>query len=43
MKVAFVQQSEDYPDYIINGVNESIKEADAGLLTPYTDLKDMLG
>ncbi len=42
MKVAFTQQEEDYPDYVINGVKESLKQANESQLTPYKGIKDML-
>jgi len=42
MKISFEQKSEIYPDYVINGVKESLKEANEGKLTPYTGIKDML-
>ncbi len=42
MKVAFTQQDEDYPEHVINGVKESLLEADEGKLSPYRGIKDML-
>ncbi|WP_295796278.1 DUF2683 family protein [Mucilaginibacter sp.] len=42
MKISFEQKSETYPDYVLDGVKESLKEADDGKLTPYTGIKDML-
>ncbi|HTE00668.1 MAG TPA: DUF2683 family protein [Mucilaginibacter sp.] len=42
MKVSFEQKSEIYPNHVIDGVKESLKEADEGQLTPYTGIKDML-
>ena len=42
MKIAFVQQDEEYPDYVINGVKESLKQADEGQLTLYSGIKNML-
>ena len=42
MKVTFEQRSEIYPDHIIDGVKESLKQADEGQLIPYTGIKDML-
>jgi len=42
MKVTFEQKNTTYPDYVISGVKESIKQADEGKLTPYTGIKDML-
>lgn len=42
MKVSFEQKSEVYPNYVIEGVKESLKQADQGQLTPYTGIADML-
>lgn len=42
MKITFEQKSEIYPDYVIKGVKESLKQAEDGELTPYTGIKDML-
>jgi hypothetical protein len=42
MKITFEQKSEVYPDHVIKGVKESLKQADEGKLTPYTGIKDML-
>jgi hypothetical protein len=42
MKIAFVQQDEEYPDYVIKGVKESLKQADSDQLTPYSGIRDML-
>jgi hypothetical protein len=42
MKVTFEQQAVTYPDNVINGVKESLRQAEAGQLTPYTGIKDML-
>jgi hypothetical protein len=42
MKIAFEQKREVYPDYVIKGVKESLKQAEEGELTPYTGIKDML-
>ena len=39
MKIAFEQKREVYPDYVIKGVKESLKQAEEGELTPYTGLK----
>ena len=36
------QENDTLPDHVINSVMESIKQADEGLLTPYTGIKDML-
>ena len=42
MKITFEQKSEVYPDYVIKGVKESLKQAEEGQLTPFTGIKDML-
>jgi hypothetical protein len=42
MKITFEQKSEVYPDYVIKGVKESLKQANEGELTPFTGIKDML-
>ncbi|MEO6978328.1 MAG: DUF2683 family protein [Mucilaginibacter sp.] len=42
MKISFEQKSVVYPDYVVNGVKESLKEANEGKLTAYTGIKDML-
>jgi hypothetical protein len=42
MKIAFEQKSEIYPDHVTSGVKESLKQAEMGELTPYTNIKDML-
>lgn len=43
MKITFEQKSEVYPEHVITGVKEALKEANEGKLTPYTGIKDMLG
>lgn len=42
MKVTFEQKSEVYPDYVLKGVKEALKQAEEGELTPFTGIKDML-
>jgi len=42
MKIAFEEKSAVYPEHVINGIKESLKQADEGQLTPYTGIKDML-
>ncbi len=42
MKISFEQKSEGYPDHVVMGVKESLKQADEGKLIPYTGIKDML-
>ncbi|MEO6150066.1 MAG: DUF2683 family protein [Mucilaginibacter sp.] len=43
MKVNFEQRDKVLPDYVIDGVKESLKQADEDRLTPYTGIKSMLG
>jgi hypothetical protein len=43
MKITFEQKSEVYPDHVVQGVKESLKQAKEGKLTPYTGVRDMLG
>jgi len=40
MKISFEQKSQIYPQHVINGINESLKQADENLLMPYTGIKD---
>ncbi len=42
MKITFERKSEVYPDYVIKGVKESLRQAEEGQLTPFTSIKDML-
>ena len=42
MKISFEQKTTVYPDHFLGGINASLKEAEEGLLTPYTGIKDML-
>jgi hypothetical protein len=42
MKISFEQQKETYPQHVIEGVKQSLIEADNGLLTPYKGIRDML-
>ncbi|WP_316765253.1 DUF2683 family protein [Pedobacter frigiditerrae] len=42
MKIAFEQQSEVYPQFVIKGVKESLTQANDNNLTPYAGLKDLL-
>lgn len=42
MKVTFEQKSNLYPDHVVNGVKESIKQAEGGKLTACTDINDVL-
>ena len=43
MKVSFEQKSESsYPEWVTNGVLESMNEAQAGKLKPYKGIEDML-
>jgi len=43
MKISFEQQPQQYPDHVIAGVKRSLKQAEEGDLSRYTDIKDMLG
>jgi Protein of unknown function (DUF2683) len=43
MKITFEQKSEVYPDYVVQGVKESLKQTKEGKLTPYTGVRDMPG
>jgi hypothetical protein len=42
MKITFEQKSEVYPDYVIKGIKESLRQAEEGQLTPFTSIKEML-
>ncbi len=42
MMIAFEQKSESYPEWVTNGVKDSLNEAEARKLSPYTGIKDML-
>jgi hypothetical protein len=42
MKISFEQKSEVYPDYVVKGIKESLKQADEEKLTPYTGFRDVL-
>ena len=42
MKINFEQKSEVDPDYVINGVKESLKQAEEGRLMQYVGIKAML-
>lgn len=42
MKVAFEERSNIYPEHIVNGVKESVKQAESGQLSVYTGISDML-
>ncbi len=42
MKVTFEQKSKLYTDDVVKNVKESLKQADEGLLTPYTGVKALL-
>ena len=42
MKISFEQKNEIYPEYVIKGVKESLKQADSNNLTPYLGIKEML-
>lgn len=42
MKVSFEQKSGTYPDHVLTGIKQSVRQADEGKLMPYTGIKDML-
>lgn len=42
MKISFQQKNDIYPDYVIEGVKESLKQAEEGKLTPFTGARDLL-
>ena len=42
MKISFEQKNDLYPEYVIEGVKESLKQAEEGKLTPFTGVRDML-
>ncbi len=42
MKITFEQKSEEYPQYVIEGVQKSIKEIENGQGIPYTGIRNML-
>jgi hypothetical protein len=42
MKITFEQKSQIYPQNVIEGVKESLKQAEDGRLTPYKGIKEML-
>ncbi|WP_256010190.1 DUF3574 domain-containing protein [Desertivirga xinjiangensis] len=42
MKIAFKQESDVYPLQEVEGVTQSLNQANKGQLTPYTGIKDML-
>ncbi|RYY06020.1 MAG: hypothetical protein EOP43_07480 [Sphingobacteriaceae bacterium] len=42
MKIGFEQQSTIYPNKVLDGVAESLKQADAEQLLPYTNVQNML-
>lgn len=43
MKVVFEERSNVYPEHVINGVKESVSQAEGGELSKYTGIRDMLG
>jgi hypothetical protein len=42
MKITFEQKSDSYPQNVIDGVKESLKQAEEDRLTPYKGIKEML-
>jgi hypothetical protein len=42
MNIDFEMKNGDYPDYVIDGVRASLRQADEGQLIPYTGIRNML-
>lgn len=42
MKVSFEQKKEVYPDHVVAGIKESMKQADNGEFYPYKGFREML-
>jgi hypothetical protein len=42
MKISFEQKSEVYPDFVVNGVKQSLRQADQGQLIPFIGIRSML-
>jgi hypothetical protein len=42
MKISFEQKTNTYPQHVIGGVKESLKQANEGELTHFTGIRDML-
>ena len=42
MNITFEQKNDVYPAYVVQGVKESLHQAENGQLTPYTGIKDMI-
>ncbi|MBB5395778.1 DUF2683 family protein [Mucilaginibacter sp. AK015] len=42
MKISFEQKNMVYPQHVVDGVNESLKQSDQGQLTAFTGIKDLL-
>jgi hypothetical protein len=42
MKISFEQKSEVYPDFVVNGVKQSLRQADQGKLIPFIGIRSML-
>jgi hypothetical protein len=42
MKITFEQKSEIYPQNVIDGVKESLKQSEESRLIPYNGIKDIL-
>ena len=42
MKISFEQKSQIYPTQVVQGIQDSLKQAEKGQLTSYTGIKDML-
>ena len=41
MKISFEQKNDVYPQYVLEGVKKSLKQADEGMLTPFTGAENM--
>ena len=41
MKISFEQKSEVYPEKVVQGVRESLQQAENGDLTAYTGIKNL--
>jgi hypothetical protein len=42
MNISFEQKSEEYPQYVIDGVKKAIDEIENGQGIPYTGIRNML-
>lgn len=39
MKIAYQQKESAYPDHVVKGVKDSLKQTEEGQLTPYTGIR----